>query len=65
MYIIVSVPLDCESVKVVAVVCTRTVAIAEESFAVHTGAELYAVGKVTVAVPLARATVPANVFAAP
>ena len=40
MYIIVSVPLDCVSVNVVAVVCTRTVAIAEVSFAVHTGAEL-------------------------
>ena len=36
----VSVPLDCVSVSVVAVVCTRTVAIADVSFAVHTGAEL-------------------------
>lgn len=40
MYIIVSVPLDCVSVKVVTLVCTRTVATAEVSFAVQTGAEL-------------------------
>ena len=40
MYAIVSVPLDCESVNALAVVCTRTVAMAEVSFAVHTGAEL-------------------------
>lgn len=40
MYMMVSVPLDCVSVKVVAVVCTRTVAIAEVSLATHTGAEL-------------------------
>lgn len=61
----VSVPLACDSVKALAVVCTRTVAIADVSFAVHTGTELYAVGKVTVAVPPASATVPANVLAAP
>ena len=46
MYMIVSVPLDCVRVRVVAVVCTRTVAIAELSFAVQTGAELKAVGKI-------------------
>jgi hypothetical protein len=40
IYMIVSVPLDCVRVKVVTVVCTRTVAIAEVSFAVQTGAEL-------------------------
>ena len=40
MYAIVSVPLDCVRVIVVAVVCTRTVAIAEVSVAVQTGAEL-------------------------
>src|SRR5579863_337415 len=65
MYAIVSVPLDCVSVRAVAVVCTRTVAMADVSFAVQTGAELYAVGNVTVAVPDARATVPAKVLAAP
>jgi hypothetical protein len=35
-----SVPLDCESVNAVALVCTRTVTMAEVPFAVHTGAEL-------------------------
>jgi hypothetical protein len=40
MYAIVSVPLDCDSVNAVAVVCTRTVARADVSFAVHTGAAL-------------------------
>jgi hypothetical protein len=64
MYAIVSVPLDCVSVNVVAVVCTRTVAMADVSFAVQTGAELYAVGNVTVAVPDARATDPAKELAA-
>jgi hypothetical protein len=62
---IVSVPPDCDSVNVVAVVCAFTVATADVSFAVHTGAELYAVGNVTVAVPPTSATVPANVFADP